>query len=82
MFDLFSYIRYFSIKRDDSFRRNTLGSLRDDLVQARQKLADVKPQRIACLKEFLDSDPLNQWVKTQIESKNDLCYSIDLRADL
>ncbi|KAA0724979.1 E3 ubiquitin-protein ligase rnf213-beta [Triplophysa tibetana] len=74
----FSAIHVLTRVRDDSFKQNTLGSLSDDLVQAKQKLENVKPQHIACLKAFLDSDPLNKWVKTQIESLKDLKTFIDL----
>ncbi|KAA0724978.1 E3 ubiquitin-protein ligase rnf213-beta [Triplophysa tibetana] len=74
----FSAIHVLTKVRDDSFKQNTLGSLSDDLVKAKKKLENVKPQHIACLKAFLDSDPLNKWVKTQIESLKDLKTFMDL----
>ncbi|XP_056627258.1 E3 ubiquitin-protein ligase rnf213-beta-like isoform X2 [Triplophysa dalaica] len=74
----FSAIDVLTQVRDDSFKRNTLGSLSDNLVKAKQKLENVKPQHIACLKAFLHSEPLNKWVKTQIESLKDLKTFMDL----
>ncbi|XP_057214799.1 E3 ubiquitin-protein ligase rnf213-beta-like isoform X2 [Triplophysa rosa] len=74
----FSAIHVLTQVRDDSFKRNTLGSLSKDLVKARQKLENVKPQHIACLKAFSDSDPLNKWVQNQIESLKDLKTFMDL----
>ncbi|XP_073722611.1 E3 ubiquitin-protein ligase rnf213-beta [Misgurnus anguillicaudatus] len=74
----FSAIHILTRVSDESFKQNPLGSLSDDLVQARQKLSNVKPQHIACLKAFLTSDTLNEWVKTQIKSLRDLKVFMDL----
>uniref|UniRef100_A0A9J7YJS3 RING-type E3 ubiquitin transferase n=1 Tax=Cyprinus carpio carpio TaxID=630221 RepID=A0A9J7YJS3_CYPCA len=74
----FSHIHSLIQVRDDSFKENTLGSLSDDLIRARQKLEDVKCQHTACLKAFLDSDTLIKWVKTQIPSLRDLKVFMEL----
>uniref|UniRef100_A0A8C1VS82 RING-type E3 ubiquitin transferase n=1 Tax=Cyprinus carpio TaxID=7962 RepID=A0A8C1VS82_CYPCA len=74
----FSHIHSLIQVIDDSFKQNTLGSLSDDLIRARKKLADVKRQHTACLKAFLESDNLIKWVKTQIESLKDLKVFMEL----
>uniref|UniRef100_A0A673JVR7 RING-type E3 ubiquitin transferase n=1 Tax=Sinocyclocheilus rhinocerous TaxID=307959 RepID=A0A673JVR7_9TELE len=48
----FSHIQSLIQVRDDSFKQNTLGSLSDDLIRARQKLADVKCQHTALWKKI------------------------------
>ncbi|KAF4106371.1 E3 ubiquitin-protein ligase rnf213-beta-like isoform X3 [Onychostoma macrolepis] len=74
----FSHIHSLIQVRDDSFKQNTLGSLSDDLIRARQKLADVKRHHTACLKAFLESDTLIKWVKMQIPSLRDLKTFMEL----
>ncbi|XP_077056473.1 E3 ubiquitin-protein ligase rnf213-beta isoform X2 [Siphateles boraxobius] len=74
----FSQIHCLTQVRDDSFKQNTLGSLSDDLISARQKLADVKCQHTACLKAFMKSDTLIKWVKMQIPSLRDLKVFMEL----
>ncbi|XP_016335836.1 E3 ubiquitin-protein ligase rnf213-beta-like [Sinocyclocheilus anshuiensis] len=74
----FSHIHSLIQVRDDSFKENTLGSLSDDLIRSRQKLADVKRQHTACLRAFLDSETLIKWVKTQIPSLRDLKVFMEL----
>ncbi|XDV44192.1 hypothetical protein PO909_012516 [Leuciscus waleckii] len=74
----FSQIHCLTQVRDDSFKQNTLGSLSDDLISARLKLADVKRQHTACLKAFLESDTLIKWVKMQILSLRDLKVFMEL----
>ncbi|XP_026078195.1 E3 ubiquitin-protein ligase rnf213-beta isoform X1 [Carassius auratus] len=74
----FSHIHSLIQVRDESFKENTLGSLSDDLIRARQKLEDVKCQHTACLKAFLDCDALIKWVKTQILSLRDLKVFMEL----
>ncbi|XP_052426303.1 E3 ubiquitin-protein ligase rnf213-beta [Carassius gibelio] len=74
----FSQIHSLIQVRDDSFKLKKLGSLSDDLIRARKKLADVKFQHTACLKAFLESDTLIKWVKTQIESLKDLKVFMEL----
>ncbi|XP_051530047.1 E3 ubiquitin-protein ligase rnf213-beta-like isoform X2 [Myxocyprinus asiaticus] len=74
----FSHIHSLTQVRDDTFRQNTLGSLSEDLIKARQKLADVKPLYTACLEAFIDSDTLIKWAKTQIQSLRDLKVFMEL----
>ncbi|XP_051967995.1 E3 ubiquitin-protein ligase rnf213-beta-like [Xyrauchen texanus] len=74
----FSHICSLTQVGDDTFRQNTLGSLSDDLIKARQKLADVKPQYTACLEAFIDSGTLIKWAKTQIQSLRDLKVFMEL----
>ncbi|XP_051523957.1 E3 ubiquitin-protein ligase rnf213-beta-like isoform X2 [Myxocyprinus asiaticus] len=74
----FSHIHSLTQVRDESFRQKTLGSLSDDLIKARQNLADIKRQHTACLEAFLDSDILIKWVQTQIPSLKDLKVFMEL----
>ncbi|XP_073773817.1 E3 ubiquitin-protein ligase rnf213-beta isoform X3 [Danio rerio] len=74
----FSHIHSLTLVRDDSFKQNTLGSLSEDLIKARQKLADVERRHTTCLEAFLKSDTLIKWIKAEIPSLKELKVFMEL----
>uniref|UniRef100_A0A3B4TK13 RING-type E3 ubiquitin transferase n=1 Tax=Seriola dumerili TaxID=41447 RepID=A0A3B4TK13_SERDU len=62
---------------EDSFKQRVLGSLREDLFQAKQQLSAVTKQHTVCLEEFLASQTLVSWVKNNL-GMSDVKVYVDL----
>uniref|UniRef100_A0A3B4YE64 RING-type E3 ubiquitin transferase n=1 Tax=Seriola lalandi dorsalis TaxID=1841481 RepID=A0A3B4YE64_SERLL len=73
----FTEIYALSQLEEDSFKQRVLGSLREDLFQAKQQLSTVTKQHTVCLEEFLASQTLVSWVKNNLRMSDVKVY-VDL----
>ncbi|XP_023274609.1 E3 ubiquitin-protein ligase rnf213-beta-like [Seriola lalandi dorsalis] len=74
----FTEIYALSQLEEDSFKQRVLGSLREDLFQAKQQLSTVTKQHTVCLEEFLASQTLVSWVKNNLRNMSDVKVYVDL----
>lgn len=56
------------LQEEDTFKQKVLGSLSDELIQAKQQLSTVTKQQTTCLEEYLASQTLVRWVKENLKS--------------
>ncbi|XP_017573370.2 E3 ubiquitin-protein ligase rnf213-beta isoform X2 [Pygocentrus nattereri] len=77
----FSPIYSLTELRDDTFKQKTLESLSDDLLSAKRRLSNVKPQHTACLDAYLESEKLVRWAKTCIENLSELKFFMNLAGE-
>ncbi|XP_054605449.2 E3 ubiquitin-protein ligase rnf213-beta isoform X2 [Nothobranchius furzeri] len=66
------------LQGEESFQQRVLGSLTDDLFQARQQLSTVTRLHTECLEEFLKSQALVSWVKENLKTMSDVKVYVDL----
>ncbi|KAL4648632.1 E3 ubiquitin-protein ligase rnf213-beta-like [Arapaima gigas] len=74
----FTQISSLTKLREDSFKRNTLGSLSNDLTEAHLQLCKVTQDRTTCLQEFLQSKKLIFWVKANLKKMSEMKVFVDL----
>ncbi|XP_069374050.1 E3 ubiquitin-protein ligase rnf213-beta isoform X2 [Paralichthys olivaceus] len=63
---------------EDIFKQRPLASLSDDLFRAKQQLSTVTKQHTLCLEEFLSSQTLVSWVKTNLRNMSDVKVYVEL----
>ncbi|KAL0964856.1 hypothetical protein UPYG_G00329960 [Umbra pygmaea] len=74
----FSEIHSLTQLEDSTFKRRVLGSLSDDLINAKGKLSTVTQQQTTCLEVFLESQELVDWVRTYLKDMSDVKVFVDL----
>ncbi|XP_058476821.1 E3 ubiquitin-protein ligase rnf213-beta isoform X2 [Solea solea] len=74
----FSEIQSLRQLEDAAFKRRLLGSLGDDLFRAKQQLSSVTRQHTVCLQEFMWSQMLVNWVKTNLKNRSDVKVYVEL----
>ncbi|KAM4526288.1 E3 ubiquitin-protein ligase rnf213-beta [Fundulus diaphanus] len=74
----FSEIISLSQLHEDTFKQRVLGSLTDELFNARRQLSAVTSKHTACLEEFLKSQALVDWVRENLGTMSDVKVYVEL----
>ncbi|XP_053269183.1 E3 ubiquitin-protein ligase rnf213-beta isoform X1 [Pleuronectes platessa] len=74
----FAQIQNLSQLGEDAFKLRPLSSLTEDLFSAKEQLSTVTKQNTLCLEEFLASQTLVTWVKTNLKDMSDVKVYVEL----